>query len=47
MSLKRGIEISSAKIRLNWLHKWATAIWEMANWQRVKPQFSYLQAGKS
>ena len=31
MLVERGIEISSAKTILNWLHKWAMAMWEVAN----------------
>ena len=31
MLLKRGIEITSAKTCLNWLHIWAMAMWEVGN----------------
>ena len=31
MLSKRGIEISSAKLWLNQLHKWAMAGWDVAN----------------
>ena len=31
MLLKRGVEIRSAKTRLNWLNKWAMAMLEVAN----------------
>ena len=31
MLLKRSIEISSSKTSLNWMHKWAMAMWEVAN----------------
>ena len=31
MLLKCGMEISSAKTKLNWLHKLALAMWEVAN----------------
>ena len=31
MLLKRGIEIGGAKTSLNWLHKWAMAMWKVNN----------------